>query len=153
VVQLWDTRSGKRSVEFAPHESRVREIGHAGDKYIVSASSDGEIRVWDVARPSEPLRTAHTSARITALAVSRFLKKSSDGAGAMKAEKKAERRRAEAVEIDAAEGSEGEGDDGDDDGPVTPAPEIRKRKGAGAKGKAAVDDSEGKKKKKKKNLG
>jgi hypothetical protein len=38
-------------------------------RYIVSASSDGEIRVWDVARPSEPLRTAHTSARITALAV------------------------------------------------------------------------------------
>ncbi len=38
-------------------------------RYIVSASSDGEIRVWDIARPSEPLRTAHTSARITALAV------------------------------------------------------------------------------------
>ena len=33
VVRLWDSRSGKAAAQFAPHESRVREIGHAGDRY------------------------------------------------------------------------------------------------------------------------
>lgn len=75
-ITAWDTKSGKvaHRIDDA-HSARVKGIvvlsNNDEEEYpylVASASSDGNIRVWDVRMKSNPLAMANTKSRLTCLA-------------------------------------------------------------------------------------
>ncbi|XP_024522652.1 p21-activated protein kinase-interacting protein 1-like [Selaginella moellendorffii] len=74
-VSVWDFRSGKTAHRIAAaHASRVKGVDRLGDsQLLVSASSDGTVKVWDLRVVSQaeddgkpvPLMQADTRARLT----------------------------------------------------------------------------------------
>ena len=49
LIKLWDAKEGRQVITFAGHDNWVRDvIFHPNGKYLLSASDDKSIRVWDL---------------------------------------------------------------------------------------------------------
>jgi len=85
VIRIWDIASGSCPLEVRAHSSRIRGVAHMAGPgatphglptVVVSGSSDGTLKLWDVRMLCDsrstglPLAEAATNARLTCLSIS-----------------------------------------------------------------------------------
>ena len=50
AVQVWDAGTGQKIGLLGTHDREIRAVGFSGVGHLVTASGDGEVKLWDVAR-------------------------------------------------------------------------------------------------------
>jgi WD40 repeat protein len=66
-VRLWDTRSGEEALRLAAHKGTVWALAWSADGRLITAGSDGLVKVWD-GRPDRQLLVVRHDLPLTAVA-------------------------------------------------------------------------------------